>query len=125
MFKSVTMEFNTQNAFEKLELMSQSDMDMLNYGVVKMDLEGNILMYNVYERDLSGHELQDVLNKNFFLQVAPCTNNYMVANQFETNEELDDIINYIFTYGMKPTKVKLRMLKRKNSKFMYLLVEKK
>ena len=55
--------------------------------------------------------------------VAPCTNNYMVAQRFESEDELDAIIDYVFTLRMRPTKVKLRMLKSASKPKQYLLVE--
>jgi hypothetical protein len=45
-----------------------------------------------------------------------------VAFRFENEPVLDAIIDYVFTFRMKPTAVKLRLL-RQNGRRMYLAVE--
>jgi photoactive yellow protein len=67
-------------------------------------------------------DAESVVGKNFFVQVAPCTNNYMVAERFHGADELDEIIDYVFTYAMVPTPVTLRLVKSKSSPHQYLLV---
>ena len=47
----------------------------------------------------------------------------MVAARFE-EESLDEQLDYVFTYRMKPTKVRLRLLKSPLAEHQYLLVEK-
>lgn len=47
----------------------------------------------------------------------------MVAGKFEA-PEVDETLDYIFTYIMKPTPVRLHLLKGAAS-FMYVLVQKR
>ena len=79
--------------------------------------------YNRFESNLSGLPVDRVVGKHFFEQVAPCTNNYLVAERF-LEEPLDEQLDYVFTYRMKPTKVRLRLLKSPSAEHQYLLVEK-
>jgi photoactive yellow protein len=65
---------------------------------------------------------ESVLGRNFFTQVAPCTNNFMVAERYVENGALDAVIDYVFTYKMKPTKIRLRLLKRDGGDSQFLLV---
>jgi photoactive yellow protein len=65
----------------------------------------------------------NVVGKNFFVQVAPCTNNAMVAERYRTDDALDETINYVFTYRMVPTPVTLRLAKRAGADTQYLLVK--
>ena len=81
--------------------------------------------YNKYEVDLSGLTKAYVIGKNFYVDVAPCTNNFLVFNRFETESNLEEEIDYVFTYKLSPTKVKLRMLKSQKFSTEYLLVLKK
>lgn len=118
------MIFNLDKAFQALEAMNQEAMDQLDFGVVRMDQKNKIKAYNRYELDLSGNRLKDVLDKNFFKQVAPCTNNFMVAEKYQSDQVLDEKLDYIFTYKMQPTKVQLRLLHNPNEEFQYLLVKK-
>jgi hypothetical protein len=63
-----------------------------------------------------------VLGRHFFSEVAPCTNNYLVATRYEEEPALDEVIPYVFTLRMRPTPVELRLLKQPGAARMYLLV---
>jgi photoactive yellow protein len=66
--------------------------------------------------------------KNFFTQVAPCTNNRLVFGRFKEGVgkgELDAEFNYTFTYKMKPTNVTIRLLRHAPSRSNWVLVSKK
>jgi len=122
--KSVVMTFNFPQAFQTLETMDQAAMDQEDFGIVRMNSMGMINAYNKYELALSGHQLHEVLDKDFFQQIAPCTNNFMVAERYSSEANLDEEMDYVFTYRMKPTKVKLRLLARPEEENQYLLVRK-
>jgi photoactive yellow protein len=96
--------------------------DHLNFGVIRMDHQGIVTAYNSVESALTGVAKETALGKHYFTQVAPCTNNFMVAERYK-EAELDEIIPYMFTYITKPTKVELRLIKGKNDK-QYLLAQK-
>jgi len=83
-----------------------------------------VTSYNRFESALSGMPPEKVVGKNFFTEVAPCTNNFLVATRFETESSLDDIVDYVFTYRMSPTKVRLRLLKDAAAGWKFLCVEK-
>ena len=51
-----------------------NDINVLPFGVVKMDLTGKILEYNMAEAELTGTDPAWALGKNFFKEVATCTN---------------------------------------------------
>ena len=109
-----------------LAALTDADSDTLNelpFGVVKMDLDGTVLEYNHAEAKLSGLSRENVIGRNFFTQVAPCTNNFMVAERYHQNDTLDETIDYVFTYRMRPTEVRLRMLKDATRAAQFLLVE--
>ncbi len=118
------MTFNFSQPFDTLESMNQDAMDQLDFGVIRMDKNGHIKAYNTYELELSGNQREEVLEKDFFQQIAPCTNNFMVAEKYQANIALDEEIDYIFTYRMQPTKVKLRLLASPENSHQYLLVKK-
>jgi photoactive yellow protein len=118
------MTFSTPEALQVLSSMDQNAMDQLDFGVVRMNRKGIIEAYNQYELDLSGNQRDEVIGKNFFQQIAPCTNNFMVAEKFISDQELDEEMDYVFTYKMQPTGVKLRLLARPGEQYQYLLVKK-
>ncbi len=54
--------------------LTQEEVDALPFGVIALDPEGTILGYNKAESSLSGLDPQRVVGRNFFAQIAPCTN---------------------------------------------------
>jgi hypothetical protein len=50
-------------------------------------------------------------------------NNFLVAQRFEDEAELDEIVPYVLTLRMRPTKVRLRLLKTPETALSYILIE--
>jgi photoactive yellow protein len=48
-------------------------LDLLPYGIIVVDEAGKILYYNAREEEISNRRRGNVLGKNFFSEVAPCT----------------------------------------------------
>ena len=116
------MDFDAADLLDRLESGDAEQLDAAGFGVVKLDGEGAVTFYNRWESELSGLAPESVIGQRFFVQVAPCTNNFMVAHRYEESETLDETIDYTFTYKLKPTRVRLRMLKRPAGA-SYLLVQ--
>jgi photoactive yellow protein len=55
------------------ERLSTATIDDQPFGVVRLDHTGKVLSYNVYEERLASRSRADVIGKNFFRDVAPCT----------------------------------------------------
>jgi photoactive yellow protein len=117
------VEFDEVDLYD--ELMSSSDAQLQDtaFGVIALDADHRVVMYNKTESTLSGLSPDRVVGRHFFSEVAPCTNNYMVAHRFETEAVLDATIDYVFTLRMKPTPVRLRLLARPNAARRFLLVQ--
>ncbi|MEM1204867.1 MAG: PAS domain-containing protein [Acidobacteriota bacterium] len=58
---------------EQLVGLSSQEIDQLPFGYIALDPKGKILKYNRYEAELARLEQDSVLGKNFFTEVAPCT----------------------------------------------------
>jgi photoactive yellow protein len=117
------MKFDDPEILSHLETASENEIDALKFGVVRMKADATVTLYNAFESNLSGLDKKNVLGRNYFEQVAPCTNNYMVAQRFLDIPEMDAVIPYVFSFRMKPTSVRLRLLRSASAKSMYLLVE--
>ena len=104
-----------------LTAMSDLELDALDFGVVEMDHECRVLRYNAPESQLSGLPPERVIGRQFFRQVAPCSNNATVAQRFEA-ATLDATIPYTLALKMRPVAVVLRLLKSADSTRMYFLV---
>lgn len=116
------LQFSHPDLLDALEACDDTALDALTFGVVGMALTGIVDRYNVRESVLSGLSASRVLNRHFFTEVAPCTNNYMVAQRYEESTALDETIPYVFTLRMRPRKVELRLLKRPGVPRLYLVV---
>jgi photoactive yellow protein len=50
-----------------------SNLELLPFGIVILDESGTVLYYNSREEQIAGRRRNEVLGKNFFRDVAPCT----------------------------------------------------
>jgi photoactive yellow protein len=57
-------------------------LDLLPDGVVLVDDEGIVLYYNAREEQIARRKKQDVIGRNFFSEVAPCTRVQQFHGQF-------------------------------------------
>lgn len=108
---------------DDLTRMTSSDMDALPFGVVGLSSQGIVESYNATESRLAGLPSSTVVGSPFFLSVAQCMNNYMVAQRFEDETDLDVIIPYVLTFRMRPTPVTLRLLKDQSAARSYILIQ--
>ncbi|MDB4931528.1 MAG: Photoactive yellow protein [Myxococcaceae bacterium] len=116
------MDFEHPDLHRWLEESSDEALDALPYGVIGLASDGAMERYNAFESKLSGMSAARVLNRHFFTEVAPCTNNFMVAQRFEDLAALDETLPYVFTLKMRPRKVTLRLLRSPDARRMYILV---
>lgn len=114
-----------------IALHAQSDemLDQLDFGVIGMDSQGIVRRYNRFEQEAAGLSPERVLGQPLFTVVAPCMNNFMVAQRFddaETEQQgLDDTIPYVLTLRMRPAKVRLRLLYRPGMAQRFVLVDRR
>lgn len=109
-----------------LAALDDAGLDALDFGVIGFDREGRVQRYNAFESKAAGLRTERVLGQDLFTLVAPCMNNFLVAERFveaqESGSALDDTISYVLTLRMRPTKVKLRLLSEPAATFSYVLV---
>ncbi len=101
--------------------------DAQDFGIIKVDDQGIVEIYNRWESDMAGIPPDQALGKNFFTQVAPCTNNRLVYGKFKegvASGNLDEEFKYTFTYKMKPTNVTLRLYRDSASGTNWIFVTK-
>jgi photoactive yellow protein len=116
------MDFTDPDIAHALEACDNARLDTLDFGVIRMTLDGLVDGYNTAESRLAGLDPSRVLGKNFFTEVAPCTNNYLVASRFEDCPSLDERLPYVFTLRMRPRNVELRLVKAPSATHQYVLV---
>ena len=97
-----------------LAKLSAREVDQLAFGAVQLDGKGTILQYNAAEASITGRNAKEVIGKNFFREVAPCTSKPSFKGVFDAgvrDGNLNTMFEYVFDYNMKPTKVKIHMKK--------------
>jgi photoactive yellow protein len=122
-----TGSFVTEDILRRLPSMSRAEVDAQDFGIVKVDDNGNITLYNRYEADLASVEPSAAEGKSFFTQIAPCTNNTLFFGNFKRGVKegkLNALFPYTFTYRMRPTNVKVHMYRDANTRTNWVLVKK-
>ena len=109
--------------FALLCVMGSAHLDALPFGVVGLNEEGLVEVYNATEAKLAGLKREDVIGAHFFLSVAQCMNNFLVAQRLDDEEDLDAIVAYVLTFRMRPTPVRLRLLKRAGYPRRFVLIQ--
>ena len=122
-----TGQFADPGLLDTLESVSLDVIDDFGFGLIVMDRDGRVLGYNQAESKLSGLPAGEVIGRNFFVEIGPCTNNYLIAERYRDSASegvsLDEQLDYVFTYRMAPTPVRLRLLARRGSPRQYLVVQ--
>lgn len=106
------MRFISDELLQKLPYKSEAELDELDFGVISLDDKGIIKIFNKFEGDRAGVNPKDAIGKNFFTEIAPCTNNQIFYGSFKQgvdDRKMDMIFPYTFTYKMKPTPVKIHL----------------
>ncbi len=101
--------------------------DSLGFGVIGFDQNCFVCRYNTNESRAAGLVPERVIGKHLFSVVAQCMNNYLVAQRFEDAQRngvvLDDVIDYVLTLRMLPTKVKMRLISSPANPTRYIFIQ--
>ena len=123
------INFEGVNLAELLPRIPDSVKNGLPFGIVKMDLKGTILEYNMAEGELTGVDPKWAVGKNFFDDVAMCTKTQAFYGRFLEGVKkgfLNVVFEYVFDHQQIATKVKVHMFTMPDSsgrKTVMLLVK--
>ncbi|WP_336366068.1 photoactive yellow protein [Marinobacter sp. C2H3] len=122
------VRFDSDDMQNALASLSDDEIDNLMFGAIELDADGTILRYNLAESELTGRRPEDVIGRNFFNDVAPCTRSNEFSGRFfrgvETGE-FNAVFEYVFDYEMAPTKVRILMIKSAVADTYWLLIKRK
>jgi photoactive yellow protein len=93
--------------------LSEAELDELPFGVIVLAGDGTVLAYNRAEEELAGRRSRDVIGRNFFTEVAPCTSVKAFQGQFETfcqGSEPSRTFQFTFRFPAGPLKVQILFL---------------
>ncbi len=119
--------FGQANIETALAAFTGDQLDALDFGVIGFDNDTVVHLYNKFESSAAGLAPPRVLGQPLFTVVAPCMNNFMVAQRFDdaldAGESLDATIDYVLTLRMRPVKVALRLIASPSAATRYVLVQ--
>lgn len=107
-----TIAFGKSDVENVLSRLSDAQLDDLAFGAIELDATGRVLKYNAVEGAITGRDPRQVLGRNFFTEVAPCTNRPEFKGVFDRGvreNNLNTVFEYVFDHKMQPTKVKIHM----------------
>lgn len=115
--------------------MQAAERNELPFGCIKLDKRGTILEYNLAEGELSGANPKEVIGRNFFRDVAVCTQKDEFYGVFTRAMATTGVINHALYYEFQntrysavsqPVKVKIHLFSsvdRKGRPFVWLVVK--
>jgi photoactive yellow protein len=126
MSELLQLVLSESDIYARIEALDEAPLDALEFGVIGFDIETVVRRYNSFESKCAGLSSSRVVGQPLFTVVAPCMNNYLVAQRFEdaaaNSTALDVTIDYVLTLRMRPVKVSLRLLAPANQGMRYVLV---
>lgn len=121
------LSFDQPDLAAQLAALDADRLDRLDFGVIGFDDDTIVRRYNEFESKAAGLTPPRVLGHPLFTVVAPCMNNFLVAQRFEDALEsgaaLDATLDYVLTLRMRPVKVALRLLAAPGAPMRYVLVQ--
>ncbi len=110
-----------------LDSLTVDQIDELPFGCIRTDDSGIVEIYNQAESKIAGMDPAKALGRNFFTQVAACTNNKLFRGTFNRGVEegqMNLVFFYTFTYRMAPTEVKVQFFRRPGGSNWILIAKK-
>jgi photoactive yellow protein len=113
------------NHLHALVEMSPEELDVLPVGAIRLGRDGTVLGYNQAESRLSGLLAERVLGRNFFTEIAPCTNVREFAGEFHEGIKRGELYAvFPFLFNFRPPKlVTVTMYLYKPSGNVWVLVK--
>jgi photoactive yellow protein len=112
--------------FQTIDSMSEQELDALPHGAIQLDIRGTVLKYNAYEGRLAGLTKEQVVGKNFFRQVAPCTDVQEFYGRFREGvvcRKLHCKFRYRFTFKANPRDVTVTLFYSERDETVWVFVQ--
>jgi photoactive yellow protein len=105
--------------------LSEEEVNALPFGVIELDEDGKILAFNRAEEERACVTAEEVIGKNFFRDIAPCTQVKEYEGRFKQFLASDEpSIQFSFTYTLPHGKVPIHILLVRTQDAIVLIVSK-
>lgn len=104
-------DFDTPQLARAVESLSPNEIDQLPFGVVKLDSDKAVKVFNKTEREYSGFGERPALERLFFIDVAPCMNNGYFKGRIEraiAAGKLDVVFTFIGDFSDRDRELTVR-----------------
>ena len=113
---------------DELGKMSREQLDELPYGVIELEADGTLVSYNTGESEISGRKPEKVIGKNFFTEVAPCTDVREFHGRFLDlieHRAVNHEFEFVFPFPEKQVAVNITMLYEQRENRVWVMVDRK
>ena len=96
------------NLSNVIDSLSESELDQLPHGAIQLAIDGTVLKFNAYESKLANLERKKVVGRNFFKDVAPCTDVQEFYGRFREGVAAKNLhvnFRYRFAFRQNPREV--------------------
>lgn len=113
-----------------LHAASAEELDTLPFGVVGLDRNGVIVRYNLAEARFARLDRADVLGKEFFTRVAPCTNTPEFRGRFdelqrEGNKAASVRFAYVFDFRFGAQDVEIEIVRTPSRDLFFVCINRR
>lgn len=115
-----------QSILESVDGLTNKQLDALPFGAIQLDRDGTILQFNEYEANLSNRRAPETVGRNFFRDVAPCTNVRAFHGRFREGVgrgELNVSFDYRFEFKPAPRNVRVTLFFSAPSETVWVFVQ--
>jgi len=114
---------------------TDAELDALQFGVIGVDPDGEILRYNLFESRLARLDRNQVVGRNFFLEIAPCTRTEAFEGRFRAfvargGVDVDGVsrserFDFVFDFRFGAQDVGVELVRAGSTDRYYLLINRR
>jgi|GEM_PF-97491 len=107
------LNYDSVDLADVLPRIPRKGRDRMQFGIVELDYAGIIIAYNMGEAKMSGRDARDMIGKNFFSDIAPCTQTPDFYGRFKAGVQKGSMsarFDFLFNHEMEPTAVRVTMM---------------
>ena len=111
------IEVDADSIAGEIGRLTAADLDALPFGAIQLDRDGKVLLYNRAEECISGRSRQEVIGKNFFSEVAPCTRVRRFYGAFQEGigrNAINEVFDFTFRFPQGTREVRIRLIYSEN-----------
>lgn len=111
-FQMSQFSYDIEKFTALIDSFTPDEFDSLPYGVIKLDRDGVILAYNAVEGKFSGLLADEVIGKNYFSDIAPCTALTDFEQKYREGMEsgyLNEFFDFVFNFPGRPMNVQIHL----------------